>query len=82
MKFRVRLLSSAQADAAELFERVSEAAPVRGPIWYKRLIAAMVSLQLSPRRCVLSPENDLVAIEVRQLLFGSKPNVYRVLFTV
>jgi hypothetical protein len=29
-----------------------------------------------------APENRKVAIELRQFLFGRKPNVYRVIFTI
>ena len=82
MTFRVRFLAAAQADAAELYERITEAAPIHGPIWYKRLITAIESLQQSPRRCAFAPENDRVSVEVRRLLFGRKPHVYRVLFTI
>ena len=82
MTFRVRLLASAQADAAVLYERITEAAPRRGPIWYNRLIATIESLNHSPRRCALAPENSQVSLEVRHLLFGRKPNVYRVSFTI
>ena len=82
MIFRVRLLASAQADAAALYERITEAAPIRGPIWYHRLITTIERLQHSPRRCALAPESDRVALEVRHLLFGRKPHVYRVLFTI
>src|SRR5829696_5560049 len=82
MTFRVKLLAAAQADAAELYERITEAAPIHGATWYKRLITAIESLQQSPRRCPFAPENGRVSIEVRQLLFGPKPHVYRVLFTI
>lgn len=82
MTFRVRLLASAQADAAALYERITEAAPMRGPIWYNRLITTIESLEHSPRRCALAPENDRVSLEVRHLLFGRKPHLYRVLFTI
>lgn len=58
MTFRVRLLASAQEDAAALYERITEAAPMRGQIWYNRLITTIGSLEHSPRRDALTPEND------------------------
>ena len=81
MAFRVELLAAAQADAAELYARITEAAPIHGTIWYERLITAIESLKQSPRRCAFALENDRVSIEVRHLLFGRKPHVYHVLFT-
>lgn len=82
MTFRVELSEAALADAKELYERVIVAAPFRGPLWYSRLLAAIESLQTFPQRCAFAPENNRFPIEVRQLLFGRKPNVYRVIFTV
>src|SRR3569833_3090236 len=32
--------------------------------------------------CQLAPENEDVAFEVRQMVFGRKPHYYRVLFTI
>jgi plasmid stabilization system protein ParE len=82
MAFRVRLLASAQADAAQIYERVTAAAPVHGPLWYNRLITAIESLREFPRRCGHAPEDARFPSEIRHLLFGRKPNVYRVLFTI
>ena len=82
MPVRVLGLGHALLDAAALYERITEAAPMRGPIWYNRLITTIESLEHSPRRCALAPENDRVSLEVRHLLFGRKPQVYRVLFTI
>jgi hypothetical protein len=33
-------------------------------------------------RCPLAPENKEFPFEVRQLLYGRKPHLYRVLFTI
>jgi len=82
MTFPVRFLAAADRDAAAIYARITEAAPIHGPIWYQRLIATIESLQASPRRCALAPENDRVSVEVRHLLFGRKPHIYRVLFTI
>ena len=45
-------------------------------------MAAIQSLQTFPQRCAYATENERFPFEVRQLLFGRKPNVYRVLFTI
>jgi plasmid stabilization system protein ParE len=82
MTFRVRFLATADRDAAAIYDRIRTLAPIQGPIWYERLLATIENLQHSPRRCPLAPENSRVSVEVRQLLFGRKPHIYRVLFTI
>jgi plasmid stabilization system protein ParE len=82
MTFRVELSDSALQDAEQLYEWVTEAAPLRGPLWFNRLIAAIESLTTFPERCAHATENDRFPFETRQLLFGRKPNVYGVVFTI
>ncbi len=35
-----------------------------------------------PHRCPLAPENSGSPIPIRQLLYGRKPHVYRILFMI
>lgn len=50
--------------------------------WYRRVRDAIVSLETSPTRCPLAPENESFLEEIRHLLHGRKPHVYRIAFTV
>ncbi len=50
--------------------------------WFQGLREAVASLAHSPQRCALAPENATFPFEVRQLLYGRKPHVYRILFTI
>ena len=50
--------------------------------WFRNLEEAIASLSNLPERCTLAPENDSVPFEMRQLLYGHKPHVYRILFTI
>jgi hypothetical protein len=34
------------------------------------------------QRCALAPENARFPFEVRHLLYGRKPHIYRIIFTV
>jgi plasmid stabilization system protein ParE len=43
---------------------------------------AIASLATFPKRCPLAPETVRFPFEVRQLLYGRKPHVYRILFTI
>lgn len=50
--------------------------------WFTGLIAAVESLSMFPNRCPIAPENDVFDVEIRQLLYGKRSQVYRILFTV
>jgi len=43
---------------------------------------ALDSLEVNPQRCGLAPKNGKVSHEIRHLLFGRRPNVYRAVFTI
>jgi plasmid stabilization system protein ParE len=43
---------------------------------------AIASLAEFPARCSLAPENPGFPFEVRHLLYGQSPHVYRILFTI
>ena len=46
------------------------------------LVAAIDSLSQFPLRCLLAPEDREFSFEVRHLLYGRRPHIYRILFTV
>jgi len=82
MAFRVELSTEALNDAERLYDRVTRAAPLHGPLWFNRLLDAIDSLRTFPQRCAYVPESGRFPFEARQLLFGRKPNVYRVVFAI
>ena len=50
--------------------------------WFAAPQEAIASLAEFPARCPLAPENAVSPFEVRHLLYGRKPHVYRILFTI
>ena len=54
----------------------------RASDWFLALEDAIESLANMPLRCALAPENTEFPFEVRQLLYGRPPHVYRILFTI
>jgi len=46
--------------------------------WYKGLREAALTLEELPSRCPVTPENP----QLRQMLYGRKPHIYRVIFRV
>jgi hypothetical protein len=43
---------------------------------------AIDSLKENPERCPLAPEADAFEVAIRQLLYGKRAGIYRILFTV
>ena len=83
MAFRVEVTPKAKRDANAIVEwLLSQHAGEAGLRWFRRLEEAVASLSEFPGRCRLAPENVSVPFEMRQLLYGHKPHVYRILFSI
>jgi plasmid stabilization system protein ParE len=83
MAFRVKTTTKADRDLDEiLMWLLAEGAGETGFRWFVSLQKAMGSLANFPARCSIAPESATFPFEVRQLLYGHKANVYRVLFTI
>lgn len=82
MKYRVQLQRLARQDLWAVYRRASARAPATAARWLDRFERTLQTLDERPDRCPLAHENAKIAVEVRVLLFGRQPNVFRVLFTV
>jgi plasmid stabilization system protein ParE len=83
MTFRVKVSSNAESEAEEILEwLLSQHAGETSLRWFLRLEEAMQSLAALPGRCPIASESSRFPFEVRQLLYGSKPHLYRILFTI
>lgn len=83
MAFRVEYSSQAEADLDGILEwLISQRAGEAGLHWFEGLEKAVASLSEMPQRCSLAPENRSFPFEVRHLLYGRRPHVYRVIFRV
>lgn len=83
MTFRVELTAEAERDADVILEwLLSQHAGETGLRWFAALEDAIASLAEFPERCALAPESRVFPFEVRHLLYGHKPHVYRILFTI
>ncbi len=79
----MKTTSAAEEDAdAILAWLMSEHAGETGLRWFVALQDAIASLAEFPQRCPLAPENAAFPFEIRHLLYGRKPHVYRILFTI
>ena len=79
MIFRVELTAEAEHDVDAIIEwLLAHHAGDAGIRWFNALEEAIDSLSKFPRRCALAPEATAVPVEIRQLLYGHKPHVYRI----
>jgi plasmid stabilization system protein ParE len=83
MDFRVELSAQAQSDISSIHEWLrSQSAGETGERWFVALQAAIAALKSMPSRCPMAPESQDSPTDVRQLLYGRQPNVYRILFAI
>jgi plasmid stabilization system protein ParE len=83
MVYRVRQTDEAHQDLIHILQwLIKQHAGETGLRWFDRLQEAMETLSEHPQRCMLAPESKEFSFEVRQLVFGRKPHLYRVLFTI
>ena len=82
MAFKVRLTAPAEADAYAAFERIKQESPSHAERWLTGLFNAIKSLNKLPTRCSLIPEAGEIGREIRQLLYGKRSGVYRIIFDI
>jgi toxin ParE1/3/4 len=78
MAYVVKILPRAQRDLEELFEEIRVQHSEASLVWYAGLTKAMFSLDEHPNRCPIVRKR----YQLRHLLYGQRPNVYRNLFRV
>lgn len=82
MSYAVFVTANAKGNLRHYYDHAARQAPDAAARWLDRFEAALATLSENPERCALAPENQRVAPEVRQLLFGKGRSVFRVLFTI
>lgn len=78
MAFLVKMSARAEADFAGLFVRIDAENSPAALKWYIGLRDQILSLELHPERCPQAPDHK----SLRHLLYGDKPDVYRVIFRI
>src|ERR1700681_3139535 len=82
MVYRVRLTPRAAGDADAIYRRVTAEAPFAGHRWYRKLIGTLQSLDTFPERGQIVEKLSRSEHLVRRILFGRKPNVYRIYYSI
>lgn len=82
MIFQVRLQSAAVEDLDAAFQYAASHSPVSAERWLGRFKTALQTLEHNPNRCPLAAESSRSHRQLREFLFGKRPFVFRVIFTV
>lgn len=78
MAYLVRVTARAERDLVLIFSAINAEHSDAAVQWYWGLKKAILSLEEKPNRCPKTPENS----ELRHLLYGHSPHVYRVIYRV
>ncbi len=82
MQYQVIVTPSAKADIFEINTWLLENYQDLAESWLWGISQAVSSLSKFPERCPISSESNAFDVVVRQLLYGKKPNIYRILFSI
>jgi toxin ParE1/3/4 len=82
MTYRVELTARAFRDLEILYLEKNAADSPDAARWFNGLEQAVSTLETRPNRCPIAPEARKVKRQLRHLLYGAKPHVYRVIFEV
>lgn len=78
MTYRVEITTRAERDLAAIYRRIEAEISAQAAKWFNDLAKAIGSLDEYPNRNPFTPEDNTV----RQLLYGRKPYVYRIIYRV
>ncbi len=82
MQYQVIVTPSAKADIFEINTWFLENYPDLAESWLWGISQSVASLSKFPERCPVSLESESFDVVVRQLLYGKKPHIYRMLYSI
>ena len=82
MTYRVDLAVRALTELQALYEEKQVERTEAAAQWFNGLAVALFTLKQLPQRCPRIPEQDATSREIRHLLYGKKPHVYRIVFEI
>jgi len=81
--YRVVFTARAKADAVKQFHYLADRSPAAAARWYTGLEKAIARLSKMPERHpVAEDESAQLGMTLRQMLYGRRPGVFRILFSV
>jgi len=78
MAYRIKITPRAKRDLFHLYHRINAGSSQAALAWYRGLRHAIRSLRDYPYRSPATRENE----DLRHLLYGNRPHIYRVIYRV
>jgi plasmid stabilization system protein ParE len=78
MAYLIDITARAKRDLDSVFEEIHASDSEAALKWYKGLKNAILTLERLPNRCPATRENP----QLRHLLYGQKPHIYRVIYRI
>jgi plasmid stabilization system protein ParE len=82
VEYRVDLTARAERDLNFLYDQIHAAESTAAERWFNGLEEAIYTLDRLPHRCPLAPEGKRTGNSLRHLLYGRKPDVYRIIYAI
>jgi mRNA-degrading endonuclease RelE of RelBE toxin-antitoxin system len=82
MTYLVEFAARASRDLEILYREKNAAESHGAARWYNGLEEAVYALASFPKRCPVAPEARKAKRKLRNLLYGKKPHIYRVIYEV
>ena len=76
--YRVKIMPRAERDLTAIYTRINAPSSDAAYTWYRGLRDAIRALRAHPNRCPTTPEDK----DLRHLLYGNRPHVYRVIYRI
>jgi len=82
MTYLVEFAARAARDLETLYMEKNAAESDAAARWFNELELAVNALARHPNRCPVAPEARRAKRKIRNLLYGKKPHVYRVIYEI
>ena len=83
MTYRIAIEATAEREIRAVVRwKTHNASPTIAARWYNGLLKKIGTLRTHPTRCPIAAEDEKFPIEIRELLYGRRRNVFRIIFTI
>jgi len=82
VRYTIRTTPRTDADIDAAVQWRSQRSPQAAARWHAGILARIRSLATNPDRCPLADEAADLGVDLRELPYGRRRDVYRILFTI
>ena len=76
--FKVEITPSAERDLEEIWDYIAHDSPGNATAFILQIEKQIDSLEQSPERCPLIPENQILGTSYRHLMYGQYRTIFRI----